>query len=547
MRNLRKICKNAALMLLSFSFFASAGFAKEKALHVGNGAEPRELDPGRATGSTESDIIRQLFEGLIELHPISLDPIPGQAESWTVSEDAKTYVFKLRKGLKWSDGMPVTAHDYVYSWRRVVDPNTASEYAYIMYVLKNGEIIGTGKEKDLTKLGVKAVDDLTLQVDLEEPVAYFAHLAAFYTYLPVPKHVVSKMDATEWYKPKNIVVNGPYKLKEWELNKHIKLVKNPLYREADKVSVQEVYFHPVENQDTEERMFRTGQLDMTNEVPIIKVPNYIRQKKKTEGYHPYQNTPGLAFYYYEFNTKKAPFDNPKVRQALSLAIDRKLLVERVTRRGEKPAVNFVPPGAGGYPIRNLISESADLEKAKSLLAEAGYKDGKNWPKDVNILYNTSENHKRVAVAIQQMWKDALKIDIKLYNQEWKVYLNTRQQGNFDVARAGWIGDYPDPNSFIGLFTSTSGQNNTGWGPKKFDDLVNEANRTTDQAKRFELFSKAEDLLYEEMPLIPIYYYSYSKLVAEHVKIFDPTSKSTVDFKANPQDSLFVKYIRLAKK
>ena len=532
---------------------AGTGFAlepaKEQVLNVGNSGEPRELDPGKATGAIESGILWNLFEGLTTLHPISLEVMPGQAESWSVSDDGITYTFKLRPNIKWSDGKPVTANDFVFAWRRVVDPKTASEYAYILNYVKNGKNIIAGKEKDLTKLGVKAIDGKTLQVQLENPTPFFPFLTAFYTYMPVPEHVVKKHPGREWYKAGNIVTNGPFVLQDWELNKVIRLKKSDTYYDKNTVTLQTVNMLPIEKIETEEVMFRTGQLHITNEVPTIKVPRLMKEKAKKEKrgkYHPYNNIPGLGIYYYELNTKAKPLDDVRVRKALSLAIDRKLLVDRVTRSGEMPADAFVPPGAGGYKPVASVGVTSNIEEAKKLLAAAGYPNGKGFPK-TEILYNTSENHKKIAVAIQQMWKQNLNVDIGLFNQEWKVYLNTRQSNDFQIARAGWIGDYPDPNTFLDLWTSTSGNNNTQWGLKEYDDLISKANQEPDQAKRFEYFAKAEALLARDMPMIPIYYYTHDKLVSEQIKIFDPSQGKVVPYSNNPQDSYYFKYYRLAKK
>ncbi|NRA45151.1 MAG: peptide ABC transporter substrate-binding protein [Oligoflexales bacterium] len=487
----------------------------QQILKFGNGSEPRELDPSTSTGTPESRILDNLFEGLTQLDPFSFEPVPGVAEKWDISKDGLEYTFYLRKDAKWSDGKALNAHDFVKSWKRALDPKTASEYAYQLYYIKNGEAYKTGKIKDPSLLGFKAINEHTLLVTLEHPTAYFLRLTAFHTLFPTPSHVIAKYPDKEWTKEGKMVSNGPFKMAEWELNNFVKLIPNEHYWDKKKVKLQGVYFYPIENQDTEEKSFFAGELHQTYEVPIIKIPTYERQMKRNQGkYHPYKTHPYLASYFYRFNTTKKPFDDMRVRRAFALTVDRKLLVDRVTRRGELPANSFTPPGVSGYTYKGDLPASVTpevIKEAQQLLKDAGYLGGKGFPK-VELLYNTSENHKKIALAIQQMWKKHLGVEIGIINQEWKVYLNTQRKLNYDISRAGWVGDYPDPNTFLNMFVTDGGQNETGWSNKEYDQLIELAAKTAEQDKRFSYLYKAESILMRELPILPLYIYTKSQLI-----------------------------------
>lgn len=524
-----------------------AKLAEKQVLKIGNGSEPRELDPAKSVGHPEGNILSNLFEGLTSRHPVTLKPIPGMAESWKISEDKKTYTFKIRKDAKWSDGKNLTAEDFVFAWRRALAPATASEYAYQLYYIKNGEAYNKGKISDPKKLGVSTADSKTLVVELENPTPFFLQLTAFTTLMPTPKHVISKFKGQEWTKPENMVSNGPFKLDEWRLNQHVKVVKNPHYWDKASVKVEEAYFMPIENIDTEEKSFFAGELHKTNLVPYLKIPSYKNQKAKTKGVHPYRSVPALTTYFYRFNTTKAPLNDPRVRKALSLAIDRKLIVEKVEKGGQAPAGNLTPPGTGGYNFESYIPPSvtkASLKEAKKLLAEAGFPNGKGFPK-LEILYNTNENHKKVALAVQQMWKKNLGITIGIINQEWKVYLNSVTKLDYDIARAGWVGDYLDPNTFLDMFVTDGGNNNTGWSNNEYDQLIDKAGSTSDQAKRFEFFTKAENILVDKLPIMPIYFYTYNQLVSDKLRLITDDDE-LVEYPINMIDIHYLKYAALVE-
>lgn len=537
-----------AVALAPMSAVAKPQLADKQVIHIGNGAEPRELDPAKATGNPEGQILNQIFEGLTSYDPFTMESTPGMAESWTVSKDGKTYTFKIRKDAKWSNGKSITAKDFAYSWERALSPKTASEYAYQLYYVKNGKEYNTGKIKDPKKLGFKALDDRTFQVELNNATPFFLKLTAFRTLYPTPEFQIKKYPGQEWTKEGKMVSNGPFMLTEWKINKHVKVVPNPHYWDKDKIKIQEAYFRPIENVDTEEKSFFANRIQETTTVPTLKIPKYQRDIKKAKGkYHPFQVTPYLGIYYYRFNITKKPMDDVRVRRALSLAIDRKAIVERITKGGQQPARTYVPDDTAGYTGPGKLPASMTKEsiaEAQKLLAAAGYPGGKGFPK-VDILYNTSEAHKKIAVAIQQMWKKSLGINVGLYNQEWKVYLNNTTSKNYQIGRAGWIGDYPDPNTFLDMFVTDGGNNNTGWSNKKYDDLIAKAGSTTDNAKRYKYFKEAEEILMKELPIMPIYQYTRTVLRSPKVKLVD-SKGNIVDFKSNIMGRRFLKHYAMVK-
>lgn len=536
------------MLFVSMLCFANDKLANVQEIYIGNGTEPRELDPTLSTGVPESHIEDNLFEGLCALDPFTLDPIPGSAQSWQISADGKVYTFKLREGLKWSDGKPLTAHDFVYSWRRTLDPKLASEYAYQLHYIKNGKAYNEGKLKDPTKLGVVAKDDRTLVVTLEHPTPYFLGLVAFHTLFPVPQHVIAKHQGAKWTREGNMVSNGAFKLAEWRLNKHVKLVPNEHYWDRKRVKLSAAYFLPIERITTEEKAFVSGRLHMTNTVPPIKIPYYQRQNRRYPKKAVYHSAPMLGTYYYRFNVNLPALKDKRVRQALAITIDRQLLVDKVTKGGQVPATTFVPPNTGGYshpPVFNKTSTANDIAKAKKLLSAAGYPDGKGLPK-IELLYNTSESHKKIAIAIQQMWKKNLGVEITILNQEWKVYLNTVQKLSFQIARAGWIGDYIDANTFLDMFVTDGGNNNTGWSNKDYDNYIAMAGAETDAKKRLDIFRKAESLLLEEAPIIPIYHYTNNLLVSRQVKMFDVAGNMR-DWASNVSNRINLKYYVLTRR
>ncbi len=476
----------------------------------GNGSEPQDLDPGIITGNIESQVVENLFEGLTTPDLHTGLPSPGVAESWKPNADATVFTFYLRKNAVWSNNDPVTAHDFVYAWRRVLNPKLAAEYAYILFYIKNAQAFNSGKLNDPEMIGVKALDDYTLQVQLEGPTPFFDQLTYFFTYDPVHKKTVEKY-GRNWTKPENIVTNGAFLLDRWLHQERIVLKKNPTYWDASNVKLTTVELLPIENLDTEQKLFASGELDYTKEVPDIRIP-FLRKKPF------FRSDPFLTIYMYRLNVTKKPFDNEKVRMALKLAIDRKKITDYIKKAGELPAYSLVPPGIHGYTSPNVLE--FDVKKARALLAEAGYPHGKGFP-SLEILYNTQLDHQRIALALQDMLRKNLNIEVKLFNQEWKVYLNNVKTLNYDIARGGWIGDYIEPSAFLNIFTSKSGMNQTGWENSEYDELIKEAAATVDTQVRYSLYQKAEELLLEKGPFIPIYFYTRSYLLNPKIKGFLP--------------------------
>jgi oligopeptide transport system substrate-binding protein len=500
----------------------------EGILHFGNGTEPQALDPHVTTGVPESRIQEALLEGLVAKDPATLEPMPAVAESWEVSPDGRTYRFRIREAARWSDGVQMTAEDFRWTWQRALEPVMGNEYSYMLFPLKNAENFLTGKIKDISEVGVRVIDPRTLEVELTEPTPFFLQVLSHHSFFPLPRHVIEKYGKatdrfTPWTRPGNMVGNGAFRLVEWKLNKYVRVEKNPHYWDAEHVRLNGVVFYPTENIVTEERMFRSGQLHYTNETPVDKVPQYRTEHPERIRLDLY-----LGTYYYDLNTKKPGLDDPRVRRALAMTVDRQTLVDTVLKGINVPAYAVTPPGTLGYQPPKLFD--FDPEGAKRLLAEAGYPEGKGLP-PLEILYNTHELHRKVAVALQQMWKKHLGIDVAMVNQEWKVYLDSRRTGNYTIARASWIGDYVDPDTFLAMFITDGGNNRPQWSNKEYDELIQRripAMKT--QEERFAGFFRAETILMNEMPIIPIYTYSTKHLIDPAVKGMPRNILDHVSFK-----------------
>lgn len=488
---------------------------RENILHWGNGSEPQELDPHIVTGVPEHNIIVALLEGLVLKDDTTLEPIPGVAERWEISEDGRQYTFYLRDNARWSNGDPVTAEDFRWSWQRALSPALGNAYNYMYFPIVNAEAFANGKITDFSQVGVKVIDTHTLQVTLNNPTPYFLQLLDHYSMYPVHRATIEKFGAADergtlWTRAGNFVGNGAFTLKQWELNRVVVVEANPRYWDANNVHLKQIRFYPTDNTTTEERMFRAGQLHVTATVPIDKIPLYRDKHPGLLRIHSY-----LGTYYYRINTRVKHLQDRRVRKALALSVDRQRIVENVTKAGEIPATTFTPPDTMGYTASSDLGY--DPERARQLLAEAGYPDGKGFP-PLELLYNTSEGHRKIAVAIQQMWKLALNINVTLHNQDWKVYLDSVNTGNYQIARAGWIGDYVDPNSFLDMWISGGGNNQTGWSNSEYDRLILEtAPQAPDRENRYRAFHQAESLLLDELPLIPIYTYVSKKLVQPSVR------------------------------
>ena len=487
---------------------AGVTLAAKQELVRNNGSEPQSLDPHKIEGVPESNISRDLFEGLL-VSDLSGHPIPGVAEKWE-NKDFKVWTFHLRKDAKWSNGDPVTAQDFVYSWQRVTDPKTASPYAsYLQYGhLLNVDDIIAGK-KPVTDLGVKAIDDHTLEVTLSEPVPYFYKLLIHPSTSPVPKAVVEKF-GEKWTQPANIVTNGAYKLTDWVVNERIVMERNPQYWNNAKTVINKVTFLPISSEVTDVNRYRSGEIEMTyNNMPIE-----LFQKLKKEIPKEVHVDPYLCTYYYEINNQKAPFTDERVRTALKLGLDRDIIVNKVKNQGDVAAFGFTPPYTDGAKLTKpewfgWTQEKRNAE-AKKLLAEAGYTDAK--PLTFNLLYNTSDLHKKLAIAAAAIWKKNIGVNVKLVNQEWKTFLDTRHQGAYDVARAGWCADYNEPTSFLNMMESNSSSNTPHYKSPAFDKILSDAIKATDNAQRSDLYNKAEQQLDKDSAIVPVYYYVNARLV-----------------------------------
>ncbi|MDM3403975.1 oligopeptide ABC transporter substrate-binding protein OppA [Citrobacter sp. Cb019] len=512
---------------------AGVQLAEKQTLVRNNGSEVQSLDPHKIEGVPESNINRDLFEGLL-ISDVDGKPSPGVAEKWE-NKDFKVWTFHLRKDAKWSDGTPVTAQDFVYSWQRLANPNTASPYAsYLQYGhIVNIDDIIAGK-KPITDLGVKALDDHTFEVTLSEPVPYFYKLLVHSSVSPVPKAAVEKY-GEKWTQPANIVTNGAYKLKDWVVNERIVLERNTNYWDNAKTVINQVTYLPISSEVTDVNRYRSGEIDMTyNNMPIE-----LFQKLKKEIPNEVHVDPYLCTYYYEINNQKAPFNDVRVRTALKLALDRDIIVNKVKNQGDLPAYSFTPPYTDGAKLVEpewfKWSQEKRNEEAKKLLAEAGYTAEK--PLTFDLLYNTSDLHKKLAIAAASIWKKNLGANVKLENQEWKTFLDTRHQGNYDVSRAGWCADYNEPTSFLNMVLSDSSNNTVHYKSPAFDKLIADTLKVTDEAQRGELYSKAEQQLDKDSAIVPVYYYVNARLVKPWVGGYSGK---------DPMDNIHVKDLYIIK-
>lgn len=492
---------------------------REQILFLGNGTEPKSLDPHIVTGVTEHNVMAALLEGLVSEDPTDLHPVPGVAARWEISDDGLTYTFHLRATARWSNGDPVTAEDFAYSYRRMLTPELAAEYAYMLYPLRNARAYNTGAISDFTEVGVEVTDERTLILKLGNPTPYFLELLNHFSWWPVHPPTIEKFGGlgqrdTPWTRPGNFVGNGPFLLSAWEINRRILVRKSPTYWDADHVKLAAVEFLPIDSADTEERAFRDGDIHVSSTVPLHRIDYYRRKHPDRIRFDTY-----LGTYFYRFNVTEPPLSDKRVRKALSMVINREALTQFVLKAGQRPAYHFTPPNTSGYTSQARLGRGAD--EAKRLMAEAGYPDGHGFPV-LELLYNTSEAHRVLAEAIQQMWKQALNIDVKLANQEWKVYLDSVKRLDYRIARAAWIGDYNDPNTFLDMWVSNGGNNRTGWVNEEYDRLILEAGRTADSSARVELFDRAEAILMDELPIAPIYFYVRSMLIRPSVQNWCPT-------------------------
>ncbi|MCL2656335.1 MAG: ABC transporter substrate-binding protein [Betaproteobacteria bacterium] len=482
----------------------------------GNGAEPATLDPAKMQGVPESNLALDLFEGLMSTDPEG-EIVPGAAEKWEVRDGGKLWTFTLRRNAKWSDGSPLSAQDFEFAWKRLVDPKTASPYSWFpgqASHIANGAEIAQGK-KPPAALGVKALDDRTLQVRLDEPIGFFLKTLAHSSLLPVPKKIVEQY-GDKWTDSDKLVSNGAYRLATRVVNERIVLVRNPNYWDNAKTVIDKVTFLPIVQPSAEYQRYRAGAIDMSANggVPIDQIKQ-IRATIPDE----LKLWPQLGTYYYELNLRVKPFDDWRVRKALALAIDRKIIVERVTNTGETKAYTFTPPiTAGMKQVRTPAQEMTQPQReelARKLLAEAGY--GPDKPLKFPLLYNTQESHKKLALAMSAMWRLKLGVRAELTNQEWKTYLDSRTRGDFTVARAGWVADYNEPSTMLDVFTTGNGQNHGQYSNPAFDETVRKAKLTANESQRAKLYQDAEQILAQDAPMVTVFFYSNKMLVKPWVR------------------------------
>jgi oligopeptide transport system substrate-binding protein len=511
-------------------FFSSCLPITEKAdFTFINGSEPESLDPAIITGQPEGRIVLALFEGLLAHNPKG-EPIPGVAESWEISSDGKHYTFHIRTNAKWSNGDPLIADDFVKSWKRTLEPETASEYAYQLYYVQNAEAYNSGKLKDFSQVGVHSPNPATLEVDLTNPTPFFLDLCAFPTLMPVHmKSIEQDNDKGDWIKPGHLISNGAYLLEEWRINHKIRIRANPNYWDRDHVYLKTIDILPTSQANTAYNLYHSGMADLILDKGLV--PSMLLDALHDRP--DFHTSPFLGNYFYRFNVTKKPFNDVRVRKAFALAINKKRLVEKVTRAGEQIADSLVPPGIPGYTSPKGLGY--DPEEARHLLAEAGYPNGNGFP-SVSLLYNSkSEQNEGIATEIQDMLKKELGIHIELAQQEWKVYLNSMSSLDYDFCRASWVGDYNDPNTFMDMFVTGGGNNRTGWSNAKYDSLIHAAAAELDSKKRMETFQEAEKILCsEELPIIPLYYYV-------GIQFYDPTKITGIE--SNVIDEHPLKYIR----
>lgn len=495
-------------------------------------AEVESLDPAHIESWTGNTIGLDLFEGLARIDAAG-QIVPGVAQSWE-RKTPETWIFKLRRDAKWSNGQPVTAADFVYSWQRLADPKTGSKYTILVEFVKNAKDIIAGKAAPST-LGVRAVDPYTVEVTTDAPVAFFPELTAMAPLAPVNKDVVAKF-GDAWTRPQNMVSNGAYSLVDWQPNSRIVIAKDAKYWNAGKVVVNKVTYLPIESDETAMRMYQAGQIDYSYSIPS----GIFQQVSKQFGG---ELRPGLqlATYYYYLNNKDPVLKDKRVRQALSMVLDRDVLTTKLTQAGEKPMYGLMPKGTKGVrapftPEWASWPMAKRVDYAKNLLKQAGYSDAK--PLSFTLTYNTNDLHKKVAMFTASEWRTKLGIDTKLENVEFKVLMKERHDGKVQIARDGWFADYNDAMTFFDLLECGSAQNTVAYCNKKVDTLVGDANQKLDDKARTELLTQAHDLAMDDTPMVPLFQYSADRLVKPYVGGY--SLKNVVDMRAS-QDMYVIKH------
>lgn len=524
------------LLLVALSLLAAGCPKRESAVTLGNrtgvlhisvGSEPTDLDPHTVTGLGDAKVIAALFEPLVTFEPVTLAPKPALAERWDISADGLTYTFHLRAEARWSNGDLITAQDCIDSWRRVLTPSLAADYAYLFYILRGAEAFHKGRTTDFSTVGLAAPNAGTLVVTLSHPAPYFLQILLNSPWRPVNvRAIAASGDAyrrgTPWTRPGNMVSSGPFGLKEWKPHQHILVEKSPTYWDRASVRLTAIRFYPTDSMESEERAYRAGQLHATWSLPLSKVLPLQREKSPA-----LRIDPNLETYFFRLNVRRAPLDDVRIRRALSLAIDRETIASKILPGGRQPAPTFVPPLLLGYtpPVRRAY----DLAAARQLLVESGHPGGAGLP-SIEILYNNSEILRPVAEAIQQMWRRDLGLDIRLVNQEFKVVFASRRTGDYQILLGSWTADYLDATTFLDMWRGDSGNNHTGWSDPAYDALSNRANTIADPAVRAAILAEAETLVLDAAPIIPIYFNTHVYLLHPAVKGWQPTPMDHSDYR-----------------
>jgi len=500
---------------------AEAGL-RTKTLLLGNQNEPASLDPHVVDSLTDGIILASLYEGLTVTDELSSAALPGVAERWEISADGLVYTFHFRADARWSNGDPVTARDFAFSFQRILTPAFGAGYSYMLWPLKNAERFNKGDLKDFSEVGVEVIDDRTLRLRLTHPTPYLPALAAHNTWMPVHRATIEKFGrsddrANPWTRPGNLVGNGPFTLAEWSPNARLVVAKNPRYWDAARTTIESVVFFPTEKSDTEDFNFRAGQVHVTFDVPKSKLPTYRAQSPS-----PLRIDPLLNITYLNFNATKAPFTDPRVRRALALAVDRDALAQKVLNGAFLAAAAIVPPNCGTYVSRPHVA--LDTAEARRLLAEAGFPGGKDFP-SIPVQVLNDENQPRMMEAIQAMWQRELGISVTIEPFEQKTLFQNQQNLAHTLGFLGWTADFPDPATFLEIFRTGNGQNWTGWGDKAYDALLDQATATADPVRRFALFQEAEALLLNQAPVAPLVHRARTYLIHPAVKNWEPAPLS----------------------
>ncbi len=497
---------------------AEAG-VRTQTLLVGSGAEPVSLDPHVTTMYYDMRILPALFEGLTAIDEKTAQPVPAVAESWDVSSDGLVYTFHLRPNARWSNGDPVTAHDFAFAYQRILLPKLGATYCYMLWPIKNAQAFNAGKLADFAAVGVEAVDAVTLRLTLERPTPYLPALAAHQTWMPVHRATLEKFHAVDdrnaaWTRPGALVGNGAFTLAVWKPNDRIIVTRNPYHWDNGRNRLERVVFFPTESSEVEERNFRAGQVHLTTSLPMAKITGYRARDPAR-----LRIDPLLATNYLDFNVARPPLNRAKVRRALSLAIDRESIMRAVFAGSRLPAACLIPPGCAGYTVQARVP--TDFAAARRLLAEAGFPGGKGLPEmGVRLGINVSE-WTRVLEAIQETWRRELGVRITLEPLEAKTWLQYMQAHNYAIAFTGWIADFADPATFFEVHVTNGGNNWTGWSNPEYDRLIGDASRTLNQGRRFEVLQQAEALLLEEASIAPLYFDAQTYLIHPAVKNWEP--------------------------